>query len=63
VAEKTNDGEEEVRNGRKGHGRKISMNESKGTENIYLQSHDDGNTSGVSITHLEGTRDKFRPGK
>jgi hypothetical protein len=39
------------------------MNESNATENIYLQSHDDGNTCGMSVTHLEGTRDKFRPGK
>jgi len=63
VAEKTNDREEEVRNGRKGHGRKESMKESKAIENIYWQSHHDGNTSGVSVTHLVGTRDKFRRGK
>jgi len=63
VAEKTYDRAEEVRNERKGHGRKINMNESKAIENIYVQSHHDGNTSDVSVTNLEGTRDKFRPGK
>jgi len=52
-----------MKNGRKGRGRKISMKESKGIENIYRQRHHDGNTSDVSVTHLEGTRDKFRPGK
>jgi len=48
VAEKTNDREEEMMHGRKGHGKKVSMKESKGIENIYRQSHHDGNTADVS---------------
>ena len=63
VAEETNDREEEMRNGRKGHWRKKSVKERKAIENICRQSHHDGNTSDASVTHLEGTRDKFRPGK